>query len=287
MSDKIKNLLIRTLSGAVLAVVVIGAVLWSQWSFGALLLVILVGSMWEFYRMARREEVYPLKWLGLTVGVLLFAVSFLLSVSTQCVALMPRLASLVIWLLPAFLLLVPLMFVCELFLRRARPASDIGVTLGGLFYVAVPLSLMAYLPLLIEGTAWNPWVILFYIFIIWANDVFAYLVGVSIGRHHLYERISPNKSWEGFFGGIIGAIAMGCAAAWWLESSYWLWGCLAAIAAVSGVLGDLIESMFKRAAGVKDSGNILPGHGGWLDRFDALIFSVPFVVAYLVLVHIS
>ena len=119
--------------------------------------------------------------------------------------------------------------------------------------------MMAYLPLLTGEGGWNPWVILAYIFIIWANDVFAYLVGVSVGRHHLYERISPNKSWEGFFGGIVGAIAMGCLAAWWLDGSYWLWCCLAAIAAVSGVLGDLIESMFKRAAGVKDSGNILPG----------------------------
>ena len=171
--------------------------------------------------------------------------------------------------------------------QDARPAADVGATLGGVFYVAVPLSMMAYLPLLTGKGGWNPWVILAYIFIIWANDVFAYLVGVSVGRHHLYERISPNKSWEGFFGGIVGAIAMGCLAAWWLDGSYWLWCCLAAIAAVSGVLGDLIESMFKRAAGVKDSGNILPGHGGWLDRFDALIFSLPFVVAYLVLLHIS
>ena len=89
------------------------------------------------------------------------------------------------------------MFVCELFLKRARPAADVGATLGGVFYVAVPLSMMAYLPLLTGKGGWNPWVILAYIFIIWANDVFAYLVGVSVGRHHLYERISPNKSWRG------------------------------------------------------------------------------------------
>ena len=180
------------------------------------------------------------------------------------------------------------MFVCELFLKRARPAADVGATLGGVLlcgraFVDDGLSASA------DGGGWleslgdfGPTSSLF-----GANDVFAYLVGVSVGRHHLYERISPNKSWEGFFGGIVGAIAMGCLAAWWLDGSYWLWCCLAAIAAVSGVLGDLIESMFKRAAGVKDSGNILPGHGGWLDRFDALIFSLPFVVAYLVLLHIS
>ena len=286
MSDKIRNLLVRTLSGAVLTVVVVGAVLWSQWSFGVLLLAILIGGMWEFYRMARREDIYPLKWLGLVTGTALFVASFLLAVSAEQVALLPRALSVLLWLLPVFILLIPLMFVCELFLKRARPAADVGATLGGVFYVAVPLSMMAYLPLLTGKGGWNPWVILAYIFIIWANDVFAYLVGVSVGRHHLYERISPNKSWEGFFGGIVGAIAMGCLAAWWLDGSYWLW-CLAAIAAVSGVLGDLIESMFKRAAGVKDSGNILPGHGGWLDRFDALIFSLPFVVAYLVLLYIS
>ena len=203
-----RNLLVRTLSGAVLTVVVVGAVLWSQWSFGVLLLAILVGGMWEFYRMARREDIYPLKWLGLVTGTALFVASFLLAVSAEQVALLPRALSVLLWLLPVFILLIPLMFVCELFLKRARPAADVGATLGGVFYVAVPLSMMAYLPLLTGEGGWNPWVILAYIFIIWANDVFAYLVGVSVGRHHLYERISPNKSWEGFFGGIVGAIAL-------------------------------------------------------------------------------
>ena len=138
MSDKIRNLLVRTLSGAVLTVVVVGAVLWSQWSFGVLLLAILIGGMWEFYRMARREDIYPLKWLGLVTGTALFVASFLLAVSAEQVALLPRALSVLLWLLPVFILLIPLMFVCELFLKRARPAADVGATLGGVFYVAVP-----------------------------------------------------------------------------------------------------------------------------------------------------
>ncbi|WP_300107968.1 phosphatidate cytidylyltransferase [uncultured Alistipes sp.] len=281
MSEKMRNLLVRTLSGAVLTIVVVGAVLLSQWSFIALLLVILIGGMWEFYRLARREDTVPLRWLGLAGGVALLAASTLLVFTWTDSSL---LVCLLLFLF--FMLLIPMMFVCELFLKRQRPAADIGVTLAGIFYVALPLSMFLLLPIQIDGSAWNPWVILFYIFIIWTNDICAYLVGMTLGRHRLYPRISPNKSWEGFFGGIVGAIGMGLLAAWIMEADYLLWGVLAAIAAMSGVLGDLIESMFKRAAGVKDSGNILPGHGGWLDRFDALIFSVPFVFVFLILLQI-
>ena len=281
MSEKMRNLLVRTLSGAVLTIVVVGAVLLSQWSFIALLLVILIGGMWEFYRLARREDTVPLRWLGLAGGVALLAASTLLVFTWTDSSL---LVCLLLFLF--FMLLIPMMFVCELCLKRQRPAADIGVTLAGIFYVALPLSMFLLLPIQIDGSAWNPWVILFYIFIIWTNDICAYLVGMTLGRHRLYPRISPNKSWEGFFGGIVGAIGMGLLAAWIMEADYLLWGVLAAIAAMSGVLGDLIESMFKRAAGVKDSGNILPGHGGWLDRFDALIFSVPFVFVFLILLQI-
>lgn len=281
MSEKMRNLLVRTLSGAVLTIVVVGAVLLSQWSFIALLLVILIGGMWEFYRLARREDTVPLRWFGLAGGVALLTASTLLVFTWTDYSL---LVCLLLFLF--FMLLIPMMFVCELFLKRQHPAADIGVTLAGIFYVALPLSMFLLLPMQIDGSAWNPWIILFYIFIIWTNDICAYLVGMTLGRHRLYPRISPNKSWEGFFGGIVGAIGMGLLAAWIMEADLLVWGVLAAIAAMSGVLGDLIESMFKRAAGVKDSGNILPGHGGWLDRFDALIFSVPFVFVYLLLLQI-
>ena len=181
------------------------------------------------------------------------------------------------------LLLLPAMFICELYRRGENPASGIGTTIMGICYVALPLSLMCYIPIVGSDT-WNPWIMVAYIFIIWANDVFAYLVGMSVGRHRLCERLSPKKSWEGFFGGIAGAVVMGIVAARMLDGNMWVWAGLALVAAVSGVLGDLVESMFKRAAGVKDSGRLIPGHGGVLDRFDAMLLSAPFVFVYMLFV---
>ena len=144
----------------------------------------------------------------------------------------------------------------------------------------MPMSLLMLLPLLLGNGKWNPWIVILYIFLIWANDVFAYLFGITLGRHRLFERISPKKSWEGFFGGLLGAVAMGYVAATVLEASVAMWIGVALVAAISGVFGDLVESMMKRSIDIKDSGNIIPGHGGWLDRFDALILSAPFVFVY-------
>jgi phosphatidate cytidylyltransferase len=123
-----------------------------------------------------------------------------------------------------------------------------------------------------------------YLSIIWANDVFAYLVGVAFGRHRMAERISPKKSWEGFVGGIIGAVAVAVGASFLLGGNPCVWGGLAVIVAVTGVAGDFVESLFKRSVGVKDSGAVIPGHGGVLDRFDALFISVPYAFVYLLIV---
>jgi len=101
--------------------------------------------------------------------------------------------------------LLPTLFVCELFRRSATPLANLGATLLGVLYVAVPLSLLLYVPVLAGDGVWRPETVLCYIFIIWANDVFAYLVGMTFGRHRLCERLSPKKSWEGFFGGLAGA----------------------------------------------------------------------------------
>ena len=278
-----KNLMVRTLSGLVLVAVFVGAVLGSQWSFGALLLLILVGGQTEFYKLARETGLSPQRWMGLAVGVLLFALNFIVfrqfsrSVTDGA-------GGAVLYLLLYIGLLLPTLFVCELFRRSATPLANLGATLLGVLYVAVPLSLLLYVPVLAGDGVWRPETVLCYIFIIWANDVFAYLVGMTFGRHRLCERLSPKKSWEGFFGGLAGAVATGLAAAYALDANYWVWGGLALVASLSGVAGDLVESMFKREAGVKDSGQVIPGHGGVLDRFDALLLSAPYVFLYLLLV---
>ena len=278
-----KNLMVRTLSGLVLVAVFVGAVLGSQWSFGALLLLILVGGQTEFYKLARETGLSPQRWMGLAVGVLLFALNFIVfrqfsrSVTDEA-------GGVVLYLLLYIGLLLPTLFVCELFRRSATPLANLGATLLGVLYVAVPLSLLLYVPVLAGDGVWRPETVLCYIFIIWANDVFAYLVGMTFGRHRLCERLSPKKSWEGFFGGLAGAVATGLAAAYALDANYWVWGGLALVASLSGVAGDLVESMFKREAGVKDSGQVIPGHGGVLDRFDALLLSAPYVFLYLLLV---
>ena len=259
-----KNLVVRTLSGLVLAAVVLGAIVWSQWSFGALLAALLVGGMYEFYTLAGKQGNAPQRVVGLVAGIVLFALN--LAFVSDDIEILGDARQAFGCGLAFLLLLLPAMFICELYRRGENPASGIGTTIMGICYVALPLSLMCY------------------IFIIWANDVFAYLVGMSVGRHRLCERLSPKKSWEGFFGGIAGAVVMGIVAARMLDGNMWVWAGLALVAAVSGVLGDLVESMFKRAAGVKDSGRLIPGHGGVLDRFDAMLLSAPFVFVYMLFV---
>lgn len=281
MNDKMKNLVIRSLSGAVLGVVVLGAILWSQWSFGALLLVLSLAGMHEFYALCERRGEAPQRVLGLLSGALLFALNFAF-VSDDIRILGP--ASHAFGSGMAFLLLLmPLLFVCELYRKRENPAANIAVTLLGVVYVALPFSLLLYLPIL-STDAWTPWVVVAYVAIIWANDVCAYLVGMTVGRHKLFERLSPKKSWEGFFGGLVGAVGAGLAAGHLLGASLAAWAGLALVASVVAVAGDLAESMFKRAAGVKDSGSLIPGHGGVLDRFDAMLLSAPFVFVYMIFV---
>lgn len=286
MNDKLKNFIVRTLSGAVMLAVVLGAILASEWSFIALVAVITLGGIWEFYNFAQKAGYQPMKLLGLFGGMMIFtiAISLFVLFATKDSTNDSLFAIIFGMAIITLLLLVPLMFICELYRKSPTPIANIGSTLMGMLYVAFPLSLLILIPALLGNGVWNPWIVIFYIFIIWANDVFAYLFGITLGRHRLFERISPKKSWEGFFGGLLGAMAMGYVASLVLEADAMTWIGLALVAAIAGVFGDLVESLFKRSVDLKDSGNFIPGHGGWLDRFDALIFSAPFAFVYVIFI---
>ena len=278
MSDKMRNLIVRTLSGAVLLAIVLGAAYGGPYAYGALLLLIVVVGMWEFFNIAAATGARPPRTLGLTAGVVLFLTCFMQWANPMNDNLG---AELLVSGVLYFSALLPLCFIVELFHDSDTPLRNVATTLMGIFYVAYPISLMLFIPGLITGE-WTAEAFLFYLFIVWGNDVFAYLTGVSIGKHKMAPRISPKKSWEGFIGGIVGALVMGAIGSHVVGGGLGLWLGLSVVVAITSVFGDLVESMFKREANIKDSGNIMPGHGGILDRFDALLISTPFAFVYLV-----
>ena len=213
---------------------------------------------------AMREGVRPMGTLAGCVGVALVAESVLEHSPVVLLTL---------------LLFIPLLFAVELRRGGQKPLENMAITTFGLLYTAVPMALMMMVGFV--GDEWEPARVLAIIFIVWINDIFAYLVGCSIGKHKMCPSISPKKSWEGFFGGIVFAVGFAMAAGYMMEGNVYAWGGLGAVVALAGVAGDLVESMIKREFDVKDSGNLIPGHGGVLDRFDALLMAMPFAYIYM------
>ena len=285
MSEKFKNLLVRTLSGVVLLLVVVGALLWSKWSAGALFAVIMLGGLVEFYRLCRKKGVEPMSSVGVATSLAIFGLAFavFLQWGTPATDLTGRI---VLGALLYMMLIVPTAFVCELWRKSPTPIANIATTFMGIIYVALPMAMVLFIPQLLVGE-WSGLAMLAFIGIIWVNDIFAYLVGVTLGKHRLCERISPKKSWEGFFGGLIGAVGASVLFGHLFGGNLLVWGGLGLVTALAGVAGDLVESLMKREVGVKDSGAMMPGHGGFLDRFDALFLAVPFAFFYLMIVSFS
>ena len=283
MSDKLKNFIVRTLSGAVLLLVILGAMWVGYYGYLALLLLITVLGVREFYALAKAKGYEPQRGTGLMLAI----VGYLVGACVGIFSLYDHYEAFGFALVLA-LIIVPLIgviFFAEVFRNRTTPIVNVATTFAGVIYVAFPMALMPIVPLLLtEDGAWSALHFLFYLFLVWGNDVFAYLAGVTMGRHKMCERLSPKKSWEGFAGGVLGSLAVGALAACLLEQSYGVWMGLALVVSLTSVVGDLVESMFKRDAGVKDSGNIMPGHGGILDRFDAFILAAPFAFVYLLFV---
>ncbi len=247
------NIFVRGVYGLLFAAIVMGAILSGIYGFGVLLFAIIVGSTYEFYRITKLRGYRPQYVLGMFSGIVLFLLNYdYIFLGGGHVELLEVI----------FILTIPAMFISELFVNSKTPIANLGSTLLSLVYVAIPTMLLCTVSMLLGGGEWCAYLMMAYILIIWANDTFAYLVGITIGSRIMFARISPKKSWEGFFGGVIGSLLLGAFMAHLLGQNIFVWGGMAIIASVTGVLGDLVESMFKRSVEIKDSGNIIPGHGG-------------------------
>ena len=179
-------------------------------------------------------------------------------------------------------------FLLELFLNPERPFDNVGRYLLGMFYLGIPFCLLAFISMplgeFFSSGEYSPWRVFGLLALVWTNDSLAYFIGSRFGRRKLFERISPKKTWEGFIGGAVFTLLAAWGASHWISDfSQTQWVALALVASVFGTLGDLVESMLKRSLGIKDSGSLLPGHGGLLDRFDAFIFAIPFYWLALIL----
>jgi phosphatidate cytidylyltransferase len=274
-----KNLIQRLITGTVFVVVLVGGIMWNEWSFFGLFLLITILGLWEFYRLSAHVPAAPWRIYGTAVGALIFAAFFL--------ARYHSLRSL--FLVPVPLLFLPFFF--ELYTKSDKPFTNLAYTFMGWIYVALPFALWAFtiapkqtaiMPS--SNTIYYGKILLGFFIILWTSDSLAYVCGRFFGKHKLFERISPKKTWEGFIGGMIFTIAAAWIVWYFLRGlPVFDWMVMAGIVAATGTLGDLTESMFKRSIGIKDSGNILPGHGGILDRFDAVLLASPFVTTYLLL----
>lgn len=281
MNPKIKDILIRAASGVVMLVVMLTAMLWSTWSFAALLVAITAGVTWEHLRLSEHCGAQPKKVMAMGIALLVVAPFALLFDSEHAIT---EGVSLMFGMMFVVMFAMLMVLFVELFRQRETPIQNVGATILPALQVALPIAMLALLPALGEG--YNAWRVVAFFSIIWANDVFAFLVGITLGRHRLCERISPKKSWEGFIGGIVAAMGVALLAAHLLDEDMAIWAGMGILTALAAVAGDLVESMFKRAAGVKDSGAIMPGHGGWFDRFDAVLMAAPVAVIYRLMIEI-
>ena len=259
----------------------LGGILVSEWTFTSLFVVISFLTLWEYGGLVFEKEpegAVGRKLILLLLGIAPFAAFCALKgLANHQAPLM----------LASTLLLAPIVLLYELFHKSSRPFENVGLSLLTIPYIAGPYALVLYLGA-VGSSAFSPWLVLAVLLMVWANDVFAYFIGSQIGKTKLFERISPKKTWEGSIGGFICCMLVGAGAGAIIPATYipfelhWIdWMAIGGICSVFGSLGDLVESMLKRSLGVKDSGTLLPGHGGLLDRFDAFMFVVPFVAFYV------
>lgn len=291
MALNLRTLGTRTLTAVVFVAVLLSGIMFNYVSFTALFFIVALWGLYEFYQLAEKLGAKPYKAIGLISGALLFCFIVLANTCNPWVMDLNR-------FFPLLLALLFLIFIAGLFDSRPNTVLNAAYTVTGLVYAVLPFMLLVNISCIPTAGVYGlnrvePWsqapynfhYVLGIILLIWASDTGAYLVGSLIGKNKLYERISPGKTWEGSMGAAI--LNIGCAyviSLWFTELPFLHWAVISILVSVFGTIGDLVESMLKRQAGVKDSGKIMPGHGGILDRFDSLLFVSPFIYAYLKLV---
>ncbi len=259
----------RTLTGIFFVLIIVGSIVYHPVAFICVFsLVVLAG-------------VYELKYIFGEVNVNLSVIpSVLLALFGFLSIFLIQFKVLDLNILYGLIPLVSFIFIQELFRNKEQPLKNIAATLFSAIYIGLPFALLGVLAFSANGD-YNFRLPLSIFILVWLNDTGAYLAGVTMGKTKFFERISPKKTWEGTIGGflvaILGAYVLSL---FWMDMTALKWIGFGAIISVMAILGDLVESMFKRSVGVKDSGTILPGHGGILDRFDAVIFAIPMAVFY-------
>lgn len=270
-----KNLIIRALTGIIFVVVLVSAICIHPIFFLILFCIITGLTLWEFGGLVKHYENANLqRAVNVLGGVYLFIATFVYTNGlTDGKIFLP------------YLLFIMLTMIAELYYKAPNPINNWAFTLFAQVYCAGSFSMLNFIgaePGTPGVMSYTPLFIMAIFIFVWLDDTGAYLVGSLIGKRKLFERISPKKSWEGFFGGLILVLASSQAFAWFApEINRMNWLGLAATVVLFGTWGDLIESLLKRTLGVKDSGNVLPGHGGMLDRFDSVMLAVPASYIYI------
>jgi phosphatidate cytidylyltransferase len=284
-----KNLIVRSLSGAVFVVLVLGSILLDPLVFSGLFLLITIMGLWEFYDIFRRKNLQPNPWLGTIGGGLVYlgispihpAIGELFIDKGSFFSILDYFA-LFAGVILLLLLIAFLLILAEIFRKKEHPFENAAVSFLGIIYVALPLALLNIFFYTGNAEGSSPELLLGLFLLVWTNDTFAYLSGMSLGKHPLCTRLSPKKTWEGSFGGaVFTLVAAYLLSLYFTDTTTLVWLIIGIVVIIFGTLGDLAESMLKRSFNIKDSGSIMPGHGGILDRFDAILMATPFVLVVL------
>ena len=275
-----KNFIIRTITGVIFVAAIVASFL--RPDAMVLLFSIVTGlTIWEFTGLVNeRENVTVNRFISTVAGVYFFY-----AMTYFCSDLYGGIAKSVVFI--PYLVTIIYLLISELYLRHNDPIQDWAYTMLAQMYIALPFSLLNVLAFTATPNGeitFNTLLPLSVFVFLWVNDTGAYCVGSLLGRHKLFPRISPGKSWEGSIGGAVFVLAAAWAISTYLDGemlALWGWLGLGLVVVIFGTWGDLVESLFKRTLGIKDSGSILPGHGGMLDRFDSSLLAIPAAVVYL------